>query len=311
MKSLQAKGVAASTRRTYAAGLRVYLKFCTQYSLTPLPANELTLRYFCTHLSSAITFATLKVYLSAIRLHHLEQGYPDPTKDTPLLKYLCRAIQREQSHTSHSRKPICLSHLKAIKLQLAKSSISAYDKLAYWAAFTLAFFGFLRASEFTAKPTTFDTQCHLLASHVSIHTHYMQVTLPHSKTNQFGKPQCLSIGATNTSTCPVRAMTKFLYARKAHAPQQTPLFTMSTGRFLTRQDVSSRSKSLLEAAGYDPTFYSSHSYRIGAATTAAASGLPDHLIQQLGRWRSDAYKGYVRPPQRVFLACSTRMAKDQ
>ena len=37
-------------------------------------------------------------------------------------------------------------------------------------------------------------------------------------------------------------------------------------------------KSLLRAAGFDPDPYSSHSYRIGAATAAAEAGLPERLL---------------------------------
>ena len=40
--------------------------------------------------------------------------------------------------------------------------------------------------------------------------------------------------------------------------------------------------------------YSGHSFHIGAATTAASQGLPDHLIKILGRWSSDAYQRYSR-----------------
>ena len=40
--------------------------------------------------------------------------------------------------------------------------------------------------------------------------------------------------------------------------------------------------------------FSSHSLRIGLVTTAAASGVPDNVLQQLGRWSSSAYNGYVR-----------------
>ena len=38
----------------------------------------------------------------------------------------------------------------------------------------------------------------------------------------------------------------------------------------------------------------SHSLRIGAATTAAANNIPPEEIQKAGRWKSDKYVGYVR-----------------
>ena len=43
------------------------------------------------------------------------------------------------------------------------------------------------------------------------------------------------------------------------------------------------------APALDWEHYSSHSYRVGTATAAAAAGLPDHLIKTLGRWRSSAW----------------------
>ena len=72
-----------------------------------------------------------------------------------------------------------------------------------------------------------------------------------------------------------------------------PLFTFSDGHPLTRQKLSSTVQSILSAAGYSGV-YSGHSFRISTATTAAAQGVPDHLIKTLGRWSSDAYQIYIR-----------------
>ncbi|XP_050409496.2 uncharacterized protein LOC126824338 [Patella vulgata] len=41
-------------------------------------------------------------------------------------------------------------------------------------------------------------------------------------------------------------------------------------------------KQLLIRFGIDSSQYSGHSFRIGAATSAARQGVPDHLIQSLG-----------------------------
>ena len=53
-------------------------------------------------------------------------------------------------------------------------------------------------------------------------------------------------------------------------------------------------RSLLEKVGLKAELYAGHNFRIGAATTAASAGLPDWLIQAMGRWNSVCYKRYIR-----------------
>ena len=55
-----------------------------------------------------------------------------------------------------------------------------------------------------------------------------------------------------------------------------PLFTFGDGRPLTRQQLFTSVQAILNGAGFSG-FYSAHSFRIGAATTAAARGVPDLL----------------------------------
>ena len=55
-----------------------------------------------------------------------------------------------------------------------------------------------------------------------------------------------------------------------------------------------------------PDDFSSHSFRNGAATSTARAGIPDHLIQVFGHWKSNAYKQHIRTPPDLI----TRAAKS-
>ena len=152
------------------------------------------------------------------------------------------------------------------------------------------------------------TRRHLLRQDITLNHNSMKIHIKASKTDQYRQSAVVLISRTGTSTCPLSAMDKFL--KQSNCRKSTPLFTFRNGKYLTRQDVSSMTKSLLYLVGANPALYSSHSYRIGAATTAAAAGIPESLIQTLGRWQSTAYKTYIRSSSEMISNATKLMANQ-
>jgi len=52
----------------------------------------------------------------------------------------------------------------------------------------------------------------------------------------------------------------------------------------------------LSFSGLDTELYKSHSFRIGAASWAAAKGMSDAQIRTFGRWKSTTFLRYIRTP---------------
>ena len=74
-------------------------------------------------------------------------------------------------------------------------------------------------------------------------------------------------------------------------------FGCNDGRLLTRELFVRELRIALKSVGIEAEKFAGHSFRIGAAaTTAATCGMPDSLIQTLGRWKSSAYTLYIRTP---------------
>ena len=118
-------------------------------------ATETTLRFFAAYLADQVSIKTIKLYLAGIRFVHIENSLPDPFQEAPLLHLLLRGIKRTVGLSSRQRLPITMTLPQQIKEELARvPDFLPYDKLMLWLALTLAFYGFLRSSEFTSPSTT-------------------------------------------------------------------------------------------------------------------------------------------------------------
>ncbi len=105
--------------------------------------------------------------------------------------------------------------------------------------------------------------------------------------------------------CPVAAILSYMALLKPGAASHpTPFFSFSDGSPLTKERWVRELREALSSAG---VHYAGHSFRIGAATTAATQGMPDSLIKTLGRWESAAYTLYIRTPRSTLQGVARRL----
>lgn len=183
---------------------------------------------------------------------------------------------------------------------------SNFDSIMMWLASLLCFFGLLRSGKITIPSLhSYDPTVHLNYSDISVdnpaNPAIVKIRLKCSKTDPFRNGVDVYVGKTGQALCPISALLNYLAIR---GKDQCLLFRFSDGSPLTKSKFVDKFPTLLCQAGVDGSLYSGHSFRIGAASTAAANGVEDSLIQTLGRWKSSAYLTYVRIPAESLAAIS-------
>ena len=119
------------------------------------------------------------------------------------------------------------------------------------------------------------------------------IQFKHSK----GKPLTLTIkGTTTPQDCRLQIMKAYLSVRGATAGT---LFLYCPSMPVKRAKFNEQLRGALQFCHFCLKQFKSHSFRIGAATTAAAQGMSESQIRSLGRWSSDAFMKYIRCSQRV------------
>ena len=209
---------------------------------------------------------------------------------------MLKGIKKESVFTvpSRIRRPITIEIMKGIKEVLLRKPYE-YHSIMMWAACCMGFFGFLRSSKFTTPSQTgYDPEVHLSVLNVAVDNkvrpQLLQVTIKQSKTDPFRQGVSLFLGKTGLPICPVEGILPYLVIR---GNQPGPLFIMKDGRKLTRQLFSSSLDTILKELHLKNGLYNTHSFRIGAATSAKEAGISDSHIMTLGRWQSSAYRSYI------------------
>lgn len=295
--------LAQSTKKTYDSGMRQFFTFCSQMNITPqLPIDEDTLINFSVSMARSVQYSTIKNYLSAVKNYHSSHGYKLPLPNFLRLQLVLRGIKRSQGTCPRVRRPITLQLLNLFYHLLNVQRTDSKDSLMHWAAMTLAFFGFLRIGELTCN-SSFDPKHHLMKRDITFmpkcSPKYMLVCIKVSKTDPFRQGQTIVIGKTDSPLCPISAMVAYLNSRP-FSSDSGPLFSYESGAFLTREKFTKATRLLISKGGLDSSEFAGHSFRIGAATTAASANLPPWLIKVLGRWSSDCFERYIRTPPSVL-----------
>ena len=284
--------LADGSQVTYETGRRQHQQFCISIGVRPCPATENQLCLFATYLAKrGLRHATIKVYLGGVRHMHISLGHANPF-DWPMerLRLLMKGTRRQSAKVRPEKKdlrrPVAPDTMRVLR-QAWEDEEPRRNGRMLWAACCVGWFGFLRAP--------FDPALHLSLADLQVDNwrspEWIKVRIKKSKTDPFRLGTTICLGKTGEDLCPVAAILSYLVERTL---LPGPLFVFANGRPLRKDALVQHMQQALSSAGIDAGKYIGHSFRIGAATTAAAAGIEDSTIQTLGRWRSDSYQRYIR-----------------
>ncbi|XP_062604850.1 uncharacterized protein LOC134266650 [Saccostrea cucullata] len=294
--------LAPTSRAAYEKTFAFYADFMSTYfpnvSLLP-PTTEHLAHFIAFCFQSNIAASTLKTYISALSYNFKIQGFEDPSQQFVIRKML-QGYQKLKTVGSDTRLPITTSILKQLVTSLDKLGISAYLCSMLKAMYLLAFHAFLRVGEITVSSSTnvknvLNLVNVKLVSDKLNSSESLEITMDNFK-HSAGKHIPTLILQRNESEeqfCPVQAIQLFL---KVRGQSPGPLFAYPNGDGLLRQHFTNYLQMSLKWAGLNTSHYKGHSFRIGAATCAAAMRISEEKIKRMGRWHSDAFKKYIRIP---------------
>ena len=162
--------------------------------------------------------------------------------------------------------------------------------------FHSCFFALLRVSEVAHTPGTGSRhalQYSGVIFHVDNQGNCITLHIPSSKTDQLSRGTSICLRPyDNKAIYPIANATLFLQHRSTAVGQ---FFIHADERPISAYQVSSVLHKCLEFCHIPlPELYTTHSFRIGACSTLSQQGLSADSIRSAGRWRSSAFKRYIR-----------------
>ena len=291
--------IAKNTHKAYDSAWIRYVDFAQKSGVNnTVPLSITDVSYFIAFLSNEnYACSTVSSYVAGIGFKHKIAGFPDPT-DSFIIRKMLEGLKRDIGRAKDLRLPLSISHLRKIVPILPSIASSKFEAQLFRAAFLLAFFGFLRIGELAADSKSSIQNSVLLKSDIKFTMHegvsFVTLNFRVSKNNQCGAHQSIVIRQQSCAMlCPVIAISDYLNL----VGDSGVLFCHFDNSPLTRYQFSAMLKKAVEFCGFNNAdLFTSHSFRIGAATSARMLGLSDSEIQSMGRWRSNAFHNYIRIP---------------
>jgi hypothetical protein len=317
-------GLARSTWSTYSTAERL-LAMCRKQRGRSMefPLTQDDLIEFIGWLVEVrkVKAGTINSYLSGLRQLHLLKGMEPPVLRSNIVKFLLQGKKNMDSivsrkETTVKRLPMTMNMMRLLKEKIRSWEVVLEQKLLMWSVATLAFHGAFRIHEIlTRLESEFDPDFTLLSQDIVLENRSQEeggrrlvVKLKSPKENKNGKAVIVEVYETQGVLCPIKAFQRWLSNTKTQ--EGFPLFRDQTGTPLTGRKMNMWLRERLEEQiDYKKGKFTSHSFRIGLATTMGTLGYSTEDIKEAGRWSSNAYEVYMKLPRVKRAAVAMKISQ--
>jgi integrase len=256
-----------ATRRAYAADMAAFSAWGGRVPASPQSVASYLAAF------DTLASSTLRRRLAALADAHQASGHPDPTKH-PLVRKVFRGIRRVHGARADAATPLDIDMLARIVAALPNDLTAVRDR----ALLLVGFFCALRRSELVA----------LAVEDLDRRPDGCTITIQRSKTDPYGKGQCVPLPAFHGPLCPAAATSDWLAIA---AITKGPIFRgvgpdRKIGTALPAPQVGQVLRNRAGQAGLDVQHLSAHSLRSGYAVSASRAGIGAAQIQAITRHRT-------------------------
>ena len=293
---------APKTVTTYLAAYKSWERWAQAHNLRPLPADSVSLAlYLVSLIQHDRSVSSINSAIYGTDWVHKKNGYDIPSQH-PLIQQVSEAARRILAKPKSRKKPLTGDIVASILKRLQDGSLA---DLQVAALFALGFFGFLR----------WDDLSRLTPANLVFAPTHLTVFLEKRKNDQFREGSQVLIARSEESVCPVAVVEKFLRVGE-HDRQMVMWRRMQKTKngVRLRKEIMSYSRAAelvkkeIKTEGLDPKQYGLHSLRSGGASTAAAVGISDRLLQRQGGWHTASAKNnYISESLDTLLTVTKSM----
>lgn len=286
----------------YNGGVKKFLRFKNE-TLTEdfeLPATVKEIYDFCLcsgrtrygPTTNDVLSITVSKYLHGLKAWHLYHLEEFPPVDDKVIKQILIASKRLDSTLpkKEGKRPVLIQHLVHLAVELSKRG---ERELAVLDTILVAFWGLARLGEVSGEKK--DTTEIIRRGDVEISEgvrREAKIALRGAKTARVGEIQFLQVRELNHLLCPIAAIERRI-TRTSRL--NDPLFSYFEGggkRSLTKATIMDTCQKCWQTASYKGL--TGHSFRVGGASFRFALGVNIEEICLIGRWKSEAYRLYIK-----------------